>query len=41
MNKVMTGTPRQHPYCFICKESYMDFCILHHHINGSWEMRDD
>jgi hypothetical protein len=37
----LTGTPRQHPYCLICKESYMDFCMLHHHINGSWEMRDD
>ena len=39
MNKVMTGTPRQHPYCFICKESYMDFCMLHGHIQGSYEMR--
>ena len=39
-NMKLTGTPRKHPYCLICKESYMDFCMKHHHIKGSWEMRD-
>ncbi len=36
----LTGTPRKHPYCLICKKSYMDFCMLHHGIKGSWEMRE-
>jgi hypothetical protein len=40
MNKVMTGTPRKHPYCLICEESYMDFCLLHCGIKGSYEMRE-
>jgi len=40
MNKVITGTPRKHPYCLICQEMYMDFCMEHHNIKGSWEMRE-
>jgi len=36
----LTGTPRKHPYCLKCKEMYMDFCMLHGHIKGSFEMRD-
>ena len=35
----LTGTPRKHPYCLICKEMYMDFCMLHGSIKGSYEMR--
>lgn len=35
----LTGTPRKHPYCLICKKMYMDFCILHCGIKGSYEMR--
>ena len=37
----LTGTPRKHPYCLICKELYMDFCMLHGMIKGSYEMRDE
>jgi len=36
----LTGTPRKYPYCLICKEIYMDFCMEHGHIKGSFEMRD-
>ena len=38
-NMKLTGTPRQHPYCLICGKMYMDFCMLHGHIQGSYEMR--
>jgi len=38
-NKKLTGTPRKHPYCLICKKMYMDFCITHGHIKGSYDMR--
>ena len=36
----LTGTPRKHPYCLICKKMYMDFCMLHCGIKGSYEMRE-
>ena len=38
-NIKLTCTPRKHPYCFICGKMYMDFCMLHGHIQGSYEMR--
>ena len=37
----LTGTPRKHPYCLICEKMYMDFCMLHGHIKGSFEMRSE
>ena len=40
-NIKLTGTPRKHPYCLICEEMYMDFCILHCGIKDSYEMRDE
>ena len=38
-NMKLTGTPRKHPYCLICEKMYMDFCMLHCGIKGSYEMR--
>jgi hypothetical protein len=38
-NMKLTGTPRKHPYCLICEKMYMDFCMLHCSIPGSYEMR--
>ena len=39
-NMKLTGTPRKHPYCLICEKMYMDFCMLHCGIKGSYEMRE-
>ena len=35
----VTGTPRPSVYCNICKKEYIDFCIEHHGITNSWELR--
>lgn len=35
----MTGTERSSVYCMICKESYLDFCVKHCGIEGSWELK--
>lgn len=34
-----TGTPRPAIYCKICKESYLDPCVIHYKIPNSWELR--
>jgi len=34
----ITGTYRPAIYCKICKESYIDPCVLHYMIKGSWEL---
>ena len=34
-----TGTRRSPVHCLICKTDYIDFCMKHYHIPGSWEIR--
>ena len=36
---IQTGTPRPAVYCKICKKSYIDFCMKHHNIPNSWELK--
>ncbi len=36
---IKTGIIRPYVYCKICKKGYLDFCIEHHGIEGSWELR--
>lgn len=39
-DKRFTGTRRSPVHCLICKTDYIDFCMKHYHIPGSWEIRD-
>lgn len=36
---IVTGTQRPAVYCKICKKGYIDFCLSHCAIIGSWELR--
>jgi hypothetical protein len=38
--KKFTGTRRSAVHCLICKTDYIDYCIQHFHIPGSWEVKE-